>query len=150
MSTELTKGLIVELLRDWIKQRPGLEFCNYGDVSSYRSELRGITEDRHDAERLLNSVEYSGITAEELKAAFEHAYSGRLSLTENSKGEWMLEYCTGQYWPTEYRAAVCAVLASALWNYHRLDYQDAEHLGDSLRDLFRRTFGKGIQSRWFN
>jgi hypothetical protein len=30
-----------------------------------------------------------------------------------------LDYCTGQYWPTEYRAAVCAVLASLLWAHAR-------------------------------
>ncbi len=30
-----------------------------------------------------------------------------------------IEYTTGQYMPTEYRKAVCAVLASALWEYTR-------------------------------
>lgn len=30
-----------------------------------------------------------------------------------------VDYCTGQYFPTEYRRAVCAVLASALWDYTR-------------------------------
>lgn len=30
-----------------------------------------------------------------------------------------IDYCTGQYWPTEYRRAVCAVLASAIWDYWR-------------------------------
>lgn len=30
-----------------------------------------------------------------------------------------LDYCTGQYWPTEYRKAACAVLASAVWSWMR-------------------------------
>jgi hypothetical protein len=30
-----------------------------------------------------------------------------------------LDYTTGQYWPTEYRRAAAAVLASALWSYWR-------------------------------
>jgi hypothetical protein len=30
-----------------------------------------------------------------------------------------LDYCTGQYFPTEYRRAACAVLASALWSAKR-------------------------------
>ncbi|RPJ25232.1 MAG: hypothetical protein EHM33_15270, partial [Chloroflexi bacterium] len=107
--TTLTKDTIVTLLRAWINQRAGLEAGNYisgwNDTSgraAYRSESRKITQQKHDADTLLRAVEYSGITAEELRAAFR-AFSGRLSLVETAKG-WKLEYCTGQYFPTEYRA----------------------------------------------
>ena len=30
-----------------------------------------------------------------------------------------IDYCAGQYYPTEYRAGVCRALASALWNWQR-------------------------------
>jgi hypothetical protein len=141
-----TKEQIIELLDAWIRRRPGLEFANYGSISGYRSELRSITKDLRDARKLLRSVEYSAITAPELLDAFG-AYSGRLRVVATDKpDEYRLEYCAGQYWPTEYRAAVCAVLASALWNYHRTD----NSTGDSMRAKFRRMFGRGLSARWFN
>jgi hypothetical protein len=108
------KQAIISALASWIKQRPGLEYGNYGDPVSYRAELRSITRDLQDARTLLRAVELSGITGEELAQAFDRAYSGRLSWNGAR-----LDYCTGQYWPTEYRRAACAVLASALWGYHR-------------------------------
>lgn len=153
----LTKETIVTLLRQWINQRAGLEFGNYcsgwNNVSgraAYRSESRRITQQKHDAETLLRAVEYSSITAEDLAKAFKGAYSGRLSLVESPKG-WKLEYCTGQYFPTEYRAAVCAVLASALWAYHRQDIPESDpRPGDTLRAKMRRIFGRSIQSRWLD
>jgi hypothetical protein len=52
-----TKEQIIELLDAWIRRRPGLEFANYGSMSGYRSELRSITRDLHDARELLRAVE---------------------------------------------------------------------------------------------
>jgi hypothetical protein len=194
----LTKTQILEALRVWINQRPGLEFGNYGDWSAYRSELRSITKDRRDALTLLTSVSLrDSITAKDLLEAFPHAFSGRLSITSrflvNGKpfktlaeaqeraNNYLpaiveirevpaLDYCTGQYWPTEYRKAACAVLASVLWNQAREDMPKpngkitrthgpftTEHdningktPGDWLRDHFRKEFGRSIQTGWFN
>ena len=101
---------ILALLREFAEQRPGLEFGNYGDVAAYRAESRSITRDLHHARELLAYVQRSRMSAETLRASFD-AYSGRLSLTEHD-GTWRLDYCTGQYFPTEYRRAVCAVLAA--------------------------------------
>lgn len=150
-----SKETIIAMLDRWIRQRPGLDAANYfggGDyrenLANYRSEVRRIGRQFQDARTLLRQVELSGITAEELAAAFPRAYSGRLTLTERYRVNglpktyptlelaqaraaeflpdivaiepvWALEYCAGQYWPTEYRAAACAVLASALWSYKR-------------------------------
>jgi hypothetical protein len=50
--------LIIGALDRWIRQRPGLEFGNYGDVSAYRSEMRSITKDLHDARTLLAAVNW--------------------------------------------------------------------------------------------
>ena len=150
-----SKKQITDLLHAWISQRPGLDPCNYGFPAysaeqfreasrAFNAEARSITRDLHDARELLKAVEWrDGITAENLVEAFR-AFSGRLQLTEED-GEYRLEYCTGQYWPTEYRAAACAVLASALWDYHRADCTS-----DELRAKMLRIFGKGIQSRWMN
>lgn len=200
----LTKTQILEGLRAWINQRPGLEFGNYGDWSAYRSELRQITKDRQHALELLRAVSMrDSITADKLLAAFPRAYSGRLEISEvyavggvtkhtystldeakavaekirqrtsaivSIESRARLEYCTGQYWPTEYRKAACAVLASALWDQAREDMPKpdgkisrthgpftTEHdnisgktPGDWLRDHFRKEFGRSIQKRWFD
>ena len=147
-----TKEQIIALLHAWIRQRPGLDYCNYGDPVAYRAEIRSIGKDLQHARTLLRAVELSSIPAEYLVAGFR-AFSGRLSLVERN-GEWALYYCTGQYWPTEYRRAACAVLSSALWDYYREDFANSakgdESKGDAIRREFRKMFGRGIASRWFD
>lgn len=163
----LTKQQILAALDKWIRQRPGLEFGNYGNVSAYRSELRSIAKDLQHARILMRQVELrDSITAEDLLRAFS-AFSGRLSIKEVD-GKAQLDYCTGQYWPTEYRRAVCAVLASALWERKRQDMpskivkdgrdyyphcngsKNLQSAGDWIRQSFKREFGRGIANRWFN
>lgn len=162
----LTKQQILQAISTWIKQRPGLEFGNYGAIAPYRAELRQIAKDKHDAEQLLQAVALrDSITAADLTKAFS-AYSGRLSLVEKN-GAAHLDYCTGQYWPTEYRKAAAAVLASALWERKREDMPKPTHhhnsetgecveryngmrAGDWIRNSFRREFGRSIQQRWFS
>jgi hypothetical protein len=153
----MTKEQVLNALHSFIKQRPGLEFGNYGDVSAYRAEMRQITKDRHHAETLLSAVARNdSITAEQIIRASKHAYSGRLSIETTNNGSVRIDYCTGQYFPTEYRRAVCAVLASALWDYARdtldlmpLDDNDTVSAGYKLRHYFKRQFGRNIASRWF-
>jgi hypothetical protein len=144
------KENIIAALHAFANQRPGLDFANYGEVSSYRQEYRRITRQLCDFRQLVRFVEMSGITGEEIEASAKSAFSSRLSLVE--RGDKVgVSYCTGQYWPTEYRAAACAVLANALWQYHRADIpKDAEKPGDLLRAKFRRMFGANIQKRWFD
>jgi hypothetical protein len=171
METMPSKETIITLFYAHINQRPQLEFGNYGDVSAYRSEMRSITKDRRQAMELLRVVENcDAITAADLMQACS-AYSGRLQIKRNTKNQWCIEYCAGQYWPTEYRKAACAVLAAALWNYaaahvmpeprgkitlthgsYATTHDDIEGKtpGDWLRHYFARKFGRGIASCWFN
>jgi len=136
----MDKYQILNLLREFVSQRPGLDFANYGDVSDYRGDSRRITQQLNDARALIRFCELYSVDITERNFS---AFSGRLSL-ENGK----LYYCTGQYWPTEYRASVCAVLASAIWNYFR---DDCHHeTGDAIRKQATKEFGRGIASRWFN
>ncbi len=139
----------VAALEDFIHQRPKLEPENYisggwdaEGRKAYRSEARRITRDLNDARLLLRQVTWRDFTEEEWKEAFT-AYSGRLSWDGTT-----LEYCAGQYWPTEYRESVCAVLAYLL----RCDYIKNRCVctRDSLRSHFRGVFGRGLANRWFN
>lgn len=166
---------ILDLLETFINSRPGLEFANYGDVSAYRSESRAITRDRDQALTLLRYVRWNrSIDATALREAFRDAYSGRLSLDTDAKGRLRLSYCAGQYYPTEYRKAACAVLASAIWDYWRdhcmpkpfkvygtnhdwhawkaspTDLPKPMRAGDWLRAKARAEFGPTIARRWFN
>jgi len=109
------RDAILTALDAFIRQRPGLDYGNYGDPSAYRAEVRSIGRDLQDARALLHAVELRpSITAAMLREAFQSAFSGRLSW-DGAR----LDYTTGQYWPTEYRRAAAAVLASALWSYWR-------------------------------
>lgn len=151
---------ILAALSAFARQRPGLEFGNYGDVKAYRSESRSITRDLHIAERLLAQVAWrTSIDEQALRDAFR-AYSGRLTIEDRPDGAIAIDYCTGQCFPTEYRKAVCAVLASALWAYARDNapigagfhepHSNLQNLGDYLRSNFRREFGASIANRFFN
>lgn len=143
MTDTTEKAAITAALDKWIRQRPGLEFGNYGDSRSYNSELRSIMRDGREARELLRAVDLSSISAETLRGAFD-AFSGRLSWDGRRLG-----YCTGQYWPTEYRKAACAVLGRALWRHYR-DGMEGDDIGTRLRAQFRRQFGRGLASRWLD
>lgn len=165
---------ILAALRAHIESRPGIEPGNYASWRDYRSESRAVTRDLHTARRLLGEVgRHESIGEAELRAAFR-AFSGRLTLTDRPDGSVAIDYCTGQYYPTEYRKAACAVLASALWDWMRdhcmpapqdqtvyagrsapaplapkVTY-DGKSAGDWLRSAFRREFGRSIADRYFN
>jgi hypothetical protein len=140
------KQKIIDALYTFANKRPQLEYGNYGNPSSYRQESRAITEDLHHARALLRKVELSGISAEELLEASKEAFSGRLEITVTNDGLVKVSYCVGQYFPTEYRKAVAAVCARALWNYWREDSK----LAASIRQLARREFPRAIALAYFN
>jgi hypothetical protein len=140
---------IINALRGFVEQRPGLNPANYGDRKSYRQESREVTRDLHDAREILGVASWT-VTADDILAA---ARGGRLSINERPDGI-AVEYHTGQYFPTEYRKAVCRVLAQALWNHNRERYSDSakpgESAGDAIRRRFRQMFGHRITRRYFD
>ena len=133
------RAAMLTSLRAFAESRPGFDYRDYGDIASYRADLRRATQQLADARALLAYVEgVSGITHESLILAGTY---GRL--TVNSAGDW--EYCVGQYYPTEYRAAVCRLLASVvggLWREGRS--------ADDMRRKARAIFGRGLANRYFN
>ncbi len=140
-----TKQTIIDALHQWIAQRPGLEFGNYGDVSSYRAEMRSIGRDLQHARAMVNYVAWhDSITAEMIMSAADNG--GRLTLTVNGD-KVTINYVTGQYWPTEYRRAVCALMSSVIWAWLR---ENCEYkTGDDIRKAARRELGQSIANRWF-
>lgn len=137
----MIKSQAIELISKFINQRPGLEYANYGDVKAYRSESARITKDLHHARELLAAVAWrDSITADDLIKASQRAFSGRLELGET------IQYTAGQYFPTEYRKAACAVLAAALWDYWRTDAAD----GDAIRKAARKNLNRAVCRAYFN
>ena len=151
----MNKNALIEALHDWINQRPGLEPTNYisgwGDTagrSAYRSESRSITKDLHDARYFLDYVAIrESISAEQILDAAKHNFSGRLSI-EPDGDRFKVDYCTGQYWPTEYRKAAAAVLRGAIWEWLREGLQKTDD-ADTIRKAARREFPASIARRWF-
>lgn len=127
---------LIGLLRVFVATRPGFEFGNYGDVSAYRSDVRRVARQLNDAREMLRFCELRNISPD------LSAFSGRLTL-ENGK----IYYCAGQYYCTEYRAAVCACCSSAIWAWFR---ECGYSTGDEIRKAARNEFGRGIANRWFN
>lgn len=140
---EPRKQALIDALQRFVAQRPGLEFANYGDVSAYRAEMRSITKDRHHAEELIRAISWrDSITANDILKAADFANSGRLAIRETEPGTFTLDYCTGQYWPTEYRRAVANVLSSALWDYWR-------EAGDGPIGAAKRELSRSVAQRFF-
>lgn len=140
----MNKQTIIQALRRWIEQRPGLEFANYGDIRAYRAEQRDITRDLHHARELLRAVEWrDSITAEDIL----RAASGRLTIAVDGDSV-RIDYCTGQYFPTEFRPAASRVLSSVLWVYWRENMESPD--GYALRRTARRELSRAVARRYFN
>lgn len=108
----MNKTIMLDKLTDFVSQRPGLEFANYGNASAYRSELRKIT--RYYAPCLFliaKAYQCELVSAEDIAETARRTFSGRLEWNE-ARQDW--DYTTGQYWPTEYRAAAWALLSKLL------------------------------------
>lgn len=156
----MNKTALMTALYRWIAQRPGLDPRDYirdwsdnDGRATYRSEARSITKDRRHAQALLDYVaSRDSITAEDIIAASRNAFSRRLTIEPLNDGEgFSIHYCTGQYWPTEYRRAACAVLASAIWDWLRENLPpETEHKGDAIRKAARLELGRTLAARWFN
>jgi len=158
------KPQLIQALRSWVAQRPGLEFDNYGDLSAYRAEVRSIGKDLQHARALIDYVAWhDSITAEMILDAAKSAYSGRLSIIVRDDGTVAIDYCTGQYWPTEYRPAVCRLLSSVIWHWISANASTLDiakmpqhgcmagivNQGDYIRKTARRELGTSIARRWF-
>lgn len=140
----------IEKLTKFVNQRPGLDFSNYGDVSSYRSEMAEITRDRTDYFELL-SLAFSRVdNLNEVLTQHLKTTSGRLALNDQDN----LTYCTGQYFPTEYRPAANRALRSIIWDSYSNEV-DAENNpvytdGNAIRKAIKRNVSRRIAKNYFN
>jgi len=144
----MDKQLLIDALDVFIRQRPGFDPANY-TPASYRADSRMVARQLREALQLLRAVELRwSITVEDI---LREAQGGRLDITDTPEGVRM-SYTAGQYYCTEYRAAVARLLAGVLWDHAReaMIAADGRADGDALRARFRREFGRGLASRYFN
>ena len=142
------KPAILHALRAFVQQRPGFDPANYGfdaaGRSAYRSDSRRATRDMNHALDLLRAIEWRDrIDAEHILDA---ARGGRLQLLRLADGSYRVDYTAGQYWCTEYRAAVCALAVSVLWRHFRA--LPGVETADDVRRMARRELGRSL-ARWF-
>ena len=162
---KLSKTAILESLQKFIAQRSGIDFQNYqsgdpkGGRDAFMGDYRPILKHGRQARQMLRAIELrDSITAENIMEA-TRAFSGRLQIEERD-GKARIDYTTGQYFPTEYRRAACAVLARCLWDYWR-NCASAETDGEKtsqagivnvsgyIRKQAKRELGRGIAADWF-
>ena len=165
-----TKQAIVSALRAFIQQRSGIDWRNYGGSrEAFMSDYRTVLKHGRHARQLLREVELrESLPAQTL---LEAAGSGRLQFITRADGSVACDYCAGQYFPTEYRAAVCRLLADVLWAYWRSNMPQPTYFqhgsaenppmrteerygglsgGDWLRRKARQELGRGMAQAWFN
>lgn len=98
-------------------QNPGFEWCNYA-TSDWKASRRAYLGDSRPVAKQLRTIRSLGwrfpsLDNATMKKASGQTYSGRLQFKEDDRGV-SVDYCTGQYWPTEYRQASLAVIKEAI------------------------------------
>lgn len=131
----------LEALDALVASRPGFDPANYSDAASYRADQRAAMLAARDYRVLRLYV------APHAEALLDAARGSRIAFVPEQDGPVRVEYCTGQYYPTEYRAAACRLLASLEWR--RVAGNHPEWSTDDIRAYARRTFGRGMAGRWF-
>lgn len=116
MSIPNDKWEVVNKFSDWINQRPGIDSRNYGSYNSLKQEYRRIAKQKRDASAALNLFCSLPYDVSLMTNAMRY-FSGRLSFDDIGD----LQYCTGQYWPTEYRLVADVVLSGYVFEITRVN-----------------------------
>jgi hypothetical protein len=107
---------VIKMLACYAAKNPGLDFrdyCrDYRDIdgrAAYFREARDITNDLRRVREAILAAYYASVTNDDL---VECSKGERLTIEPTNYG-FKLDYCVGQYWPTEYRGAVARLLNRA-------------------------------------
>ena len=143
----------ISLLSDFVAQRPGFDLCNYGTLKDYRHDYYRTLKYKRAFESLLIQAQRMFYFEDLNKALGDRLKnnSGRLTYNIDRAG---LEYCTGQYFPVEYRPAAFGALFYTVWDLTRNLLQEGkeEHItGPEIRAYLKKRFrGNGTVLKWIN
>lgn len=139
-----TEGALAKLA-DFAARNSGIEWRNYfsdardlDGMLNYRRECRQIARDWQEFNRVLREANLDGVKDVDVINAAPRAFSGRLSWNQD---HW--DYCTGQYYCTEYRRAAIAVLDQAIRTVRQARpprHEQVRTISD-LKDLNARNGG---------
>lgn len=140
---------IVSLV-DYAAQNPGLEYGNYcsgwndkNGRKAYFSEARTITKEWTKLCELVLEANNVGVTDQDVIEASGRAFGGRMTWTKATDTQgagW--QYCAGQYWPTEYRAAACAVFEKAIHGRRAANFKpmpEREYTLAEMREIAKQS-----------
>ena len=154
----LTPEIVFSLFEHWINQRPGLDPRNYysdfrdrDGRRAYDAEVRSIGQDRTRALAALQAARSQPWDASAMVDATKHAFSGRLQFkmgTAKDKPALAIDYCTGQYWPTEYRIAAATVLEEYTETVRPKQLPGPGAKFFSISDIEAASYRAG--SKWFS
>jgi hypothetical protein len=120
---------IIKMLACYAAKNPCLNFRDYcrdwqdkDGRAAYFSEARSITNDLRRVREAILAAYYAGVTNDDL---VECSQGERLTIEPTNYG-FKLDYCVGQYWPTEYRGAVARLLHRATHKAARRNLVNAE------------------------
>ena len=97
-------------------QNPGFEWANYwtGDhrqsLALYRSDYSSAAKGWRDVRTNARFCALAGVNDADV---IEACGNGRVSVELRQDGRYGVDYCTGQYFPVEYRGAIARVLDRA-------------------------------------
>lgn len=139
----------IELLVKFVNQRPGLDFANYGDYKAYNLESRKISADKRDFHELLSFALRRVADLDSKVECNLTKSSGRLTLKDGK-----IEYCTGQYWPTEYRPAASRILAQIIFNDfgNEIESNSPNHVykdGIEIRKAIKKEVSRRVYKNYF-
>jgi hypothetical protein len=146
-SSQLNQSAVFAAFTAFINQRPGLDFADYGDWKIFRQESASIGRDKRRAVAALATADLLPWDAIAMKAAFS-AFSGRMQPVIREDGKLRLAYCTGQYWPTEYRKAAASVLEAYVEAVRPKRAPEPSDQFDTVADLAAANTRAGMH--WFS
>ena len=134
----------VKTLVSFATQRPGLSFEDYGSGYWYRKDQREVVKDLHDFWELMGLAgTYVENLNDKLRITLMNS-SGRLTMNEQG----VIQYCTGQYFPTEYRPAACQILSRLIWTRFCDRYPD--YTGTEIRKAIKKITSLRVYKNYFN
>lgn len=135
-------------------QNPGLEPGNYYSEArdsngrrAFAQESRAISADWRWLKSALQEAAAEGVKDADVIAEGPHAFSGRLRWAQTTEGAPRWSYCTGQYWPTEYRKAAATLLEYATRRARRAR-PPAVRMPTTIAEL--RALNKANGGCWFD
>ena len=153
---------ILDALEKFINQRPGLDPANYGchpeqlQYSNQAQRIEARRAMRGDAETIRKDGARARKALREARQYAEAGHGTEAMLVQSFKDafserlEWdgsRLSYCTGQYYPTEYRAAAASVLERFCYLARpKFNPADGEEF-TTIEQIKRASYNVG--SHWF-